>query len=122
MKIKRCMKCGALVEVIKDCECADCGICCCGQPMVTLLANSSDGAAEKHLPTYEVLGENIVVAVPHVMDADHHIEWIAFETENERIKKCFSPNMEAKAIFPYVKGAKIYSYCNKHGLWMAEVK
>ena len=24
---------------------------------------------------------------------------------------------KASAIFPYVKGSKIYSFCNKHGLW-----
>ena len=31
---KQCLKCGALVEVIKDCTCKDCGIRCCGEPMV----------------------------------------------------------------------------------------
>ena len=25
-------------------------------------------------------------------------------------------------IFPYVKGSKIYSFCNKHGLWSKEVE
>ena len=31
---KQCLKCGALVEVIKDCTCEECGLQCCGQPMV----------------------------------------------------------------------------------------
>ena len=28
--IKKCLKCGALVEVINDCNCNECGITCCG--------------------------------------------------------------------------------------------
>ena len=31
--IKKCQKCGALVEVINDCNCGDCRITCCGEPM-----------------------------------------------------------------------------------------
>ena len=33
MKLVKCMKCGAMVEVIKDCTCDDCGIKCCGETM-----------------------------------------------------------------------------------------
>lgn len=29
--IKKCSKCGALVEVLKDCSCDNCGIVCCGE-------------------------------------------------------------------------------------------
>ena len=28
-----CGGCGAEVVVVKDCECDDCGIICCGKPM-----------------------------------------------------------------------------------------
>lgn len=28
-----CSSCGAEVIVVKDCECDDCGIVCCGEPM-----------------------------------------------------------------------------------------
>lgn len=31
---RKCLKCGALVEVIKDCTCENCGIMCCGEKMV----------------------------------------------------------------------------------------
>ena len=27
---------------------------CCGEPMEEIIANTSDGAAEKHVPVYEV--------------------------------------------------------------------
>ena len=31
--LKKCMKCNALVKVLEDCSCDDCGIICCGEPM-----------------------------------------------------------------------------------------
>ena len=31
--LKKCIKCGALVRIIKDCKCNDCGIICCGEAM-----------------------------------------------------------------------------------------
>ena len=120
--IKKCFKCGAMVEVVEDCKCQNCGIMCCGQPMLAIKANSSDGAVEKHLPTYEVVGNYILVRVPHVMEQEHYIEYVALVSNNINAKKYFKPNEEAKAVYPYVKGSKLYSYCNKHGLWATEVK
>ena len=120
--IKKCLKCGAMVEVVKDCTCKDCGIKCCGAPMVTFKANSSDGAAEKHLPTYEVVGSYVVVTVPHVMESDHYIEYIGIVGEKVSAKKYFVPGDTPKAVFPYIPGSIIYSFCNKHGLWQTQVK
>ena len=31
--IRKCLKCGALVEIIKDCKCDNCEIKCCGEQM-----------------------------------------------------------------------------------------
>ena len=50
------------------------------------------------------------------------IEWIAMLANNKIIKKFLLPGEEACVIFPYVKGSKIYSFCNKHGLWSKEVE
>lgn len=33
LDIRECKKCGAVVQVIKDCTCDDCGIKCCGEKM-----------------------------------------------------------------------------------------
>ena len=122
LTIKKCLKCGALVEVLHDCTCENCGIKCCGEEMKAQLPNTVDAAVEKHLPVVEVNGNEIVVVVPHVMEADHYIEWIALETENKLCKKFLNPGEEAKVTFPYTPGSKVYEYCNKHGLWSTEVK
>lgn len=121
LKLKKCLKCNALIKVIEDCNCEDCGIVCCGEPMKDVKSNSVDAAFEKHIPVYEIEESNIVITVNHVMEEDHYIEWISYVTNNLEITKYFKPNEELKLIVPYEKGAKIYSYCNKHGLWEKEV-
>ena len=120
--IKKCMKCGATVEVLKDCTCDNCGIKCCGQEMIELVSNTEDASFEKHVPTYEVVGKYVVATVNHVMEEDHYIEYIALDSDTINAKKYFKPGEVAKAVFPYVKGSVLYAYCNKHGVWSAEVK
>lgn len=115
--LKRCNKCGATVEVLEDCNCNDCGIKCCCENMEIVKENSVDCSVEKHLPIVEVCENYIVVSVPHVMEEEHFIKWLALVTDKTIGKKFLKPGENAKAIFPYVKGSKVYAYCNKHGLW-----
>ena len=44
-KIVICEKCGAMVKVLIDCTCKDCGIKCCGETMKEISAEE----ANKHL-------------------------------------------------------------------------
>lgn len=120
--IRKCMKCGALVEVLNDCKCDDCGIKCCGESMRTFMPNAEDASFEKHLPVVEVSGNEVLVTVPHVMEEDHFIEWIEMISANKRERVILEIGKPANATFPYIKGSKVYSYCNKHGLWMTDVK
>ena len=120
--IKKCKSCGALVKVLKDCNCENCGIQCCGEPMAELIPNSVDAAAEKHVPTYEVKDGKIFARVNHVMEEDHYIEWISIVFEEKEVIKYFKPGDEPVAHCKYVPGSTIYAYCNKHALWKADVK
>lgn len=49
--IKRCSKCQALVEVIKDCTSDNCSIKCCGEEMIELAPNSVDASFENMYQT-----------------------------------------------------------------------
>ena len=120
--IKKCLKCGATVDVLHDCTCENCGIKCCGEEMFELKPNTADASSEKHLPVAEINGEEIVVSVPHVMDDDHYIEWVAIEDEAGFIKKTFKPGDKISVKVPYKKGMVVYSYCNKHGLWSTDIQ
>lgn len=120
--LKRCEKCGAIIKVIKDCKCNDCGIKCCNEQMKVIKPNSVDAAIEKHIPAYEIVEDEIFVKVNHVMEKEHYIEWIAIVTDTKEEFVTLYPEQNAECRFKYVPGAKLYAYCNKHGLWVTDVK
>ena len=120
--LKKCSSCGALLKVIKDCECDDCGIKCCGEQMKEVVPNSVDASFEKHVPTYEIDGEFINVKVDHVMEEEHFIEWVAIVSEKRECIKYFNPGDICEVHFRYVPNSTLYAYCNKHGLWKTEVE
>lgn len=122
LKLKKCLKCNSLVKVIADCECSDCGITCCGEQMVNIVPNSVDASFEKHVPTYEIIDNEIKIVVNHVMEDDHYIEWILFKSENSNIEALFKSGDNPELTVPYIKGSVIYAYCNKHGLWLKVVE
>lgn len=120
LMIKKCNSCGAMVKVINDCHCK-CGFECCGEKMTDVKTNSTDGAVEKHVPTYERNNGVLEVSVNHVMDDDHYIEWICLLTDEKEEYVYFNPGEEATVTFEDVKKGTLYSYCNKHGLWKADL-
>ena len=122
MKFYKCKICGKLVAMVKD---TPVPTICCGKPMNELVPGTTDGATEKHVPVYKVEGDTVTVAVgsvEHPMSAEHHVEWIAIETENGNQRKELKPGDKPEAMFalvPYDKVKHVYEYCNLHGLWWA---
>lgn len=99
---------------------------CCGEEMSVLEANTTDAAAEKHVPVVTVSGNAVHVevgSVQHPMEEDHSIEWIYLITEKGVQSKCLKPGEAPVADFALVddRPLEVYEYCNKHGLWKAEV-
>lgn len=117
-----CPICGNIVGLIHgDMQ----RIMCCGRHMEELVANTTDAATEKHVPTYEKVGDEIVVRVgevEHPMEKDHYIMWIAQVTDNRTTRVSLYPEQSTETTFPYIPGSTLYAYCNKHSLWKAEVK
>ena len=122
MVVKKCMKCGAMVRVIHDCNCNDCGIKCCGESMKELIPNSEDASFEKHVPEYEIKDDKLYIKVNHVMEDEHYIEWISVVASNKEVVTYLKPMSEAVIHCGYIPGSVIYAYCNKHGLWKKEVE
>ena len=120
--IRKCKKCGAMVKEIIPCNCEGKGIKCCDEEMEVLVPNTTDAAVEKHVPTYEKMGDKIKVTVKHVMEDEHYIEWIALVTDKEEIMVKLKPGEEAECTFEYVPGSTLYAYCNKHNLWKKDVE
>jgi superoxide reductase len=93
--------------------------------MELLAANSTDAAAEKHVPVIERAGDTATVSVgsvPHPMLEEHFIQWIVVAQDGKIQRAVLKPGAEPKAVFTVDAGAPItaYEYCNLHGLWVAE--
>lgn len=118
-------RCDNMVEVILR----DKGeaISCCGEAMEEMTANTSEGAAEKHLPVVEVNGSEVTVKVGsvfHPMTEEHNIGWVYLETEQGGQRKMLRPSGEPVAKFALAGGdrpAAAYAWCNLHGFWKTDI-
>ena len=122
VKYYRCPICGNVIEVVNGNINM---VKCCGATPVLMEANTVDAAVEKHVPVYEIEGEEIVVKVGeviHPMEDAHYITFITLVTNDRVIRVDLKPGDEPVVRLPYVSGSVIYEYCNLHGLWKNEVE
>ena len=123
MNFYRCEGCGKIVAVIKP---SACPTKCCGEAMVEMVPNTTDGAHEKHVPVISQEGNLVKVtvgSVEHPMLDAHYIEWIILETKEGRQRKELKPGQKPEAVFALTDGDEVvaaYEYCNLHGFWKAE--
>lgn len=122
LKFFRCEHCGNIIEMIGD---KGVPVVCCGQIMTELVAGTSDGAREKHVPVYEVNGNSVLIKVgevAHPMIPEHYIQWIVLQTKNGVQRRELKPGEKPEASFALCEGDEVvaaYAYCNLHGLWKA---
>ena len=92
-----------------------------------LHANTTDAALEKHLPVVEVKKDVVqakVGADDHPMDEDHYITWVYLETTRGGSLRVLKPGDQPQVEFRLSDGERplaVYEYCNRHGLWKAEL-
>ncbi len=120
MKFYKCKGCGKIIVVVDESKCPT---KCCGEAMEEMIANTTDGAREKHVPVIEKNGNNITVSVGsvlHPMTEPHYIDFIALETtEGLQIKKLDHTGTPVAnfAITDNEEVVAAYEYCNLHGFW-----
>lgn len=118
-----CRHCGNVVELLYDSGVA---VVCCGEPMETLQAGTSDGAVEKHLPVISQTGQQVRVQVgstAHPMLAEHYIGWIWLQTKQGGQRKNLGPANAPEAVFHMAPDDEVvaaWAWCNIHGLWRAD--
>ena len=122
-EIYKCEVCGNIVEVLH----AGAGeLVCCGQPMKNMVAGTTDGAAEKHVPVIEKVegGYKVKVgSVAHPMTEAHYIEWIELICNKcgKVQRKYLKPGEAPEAVFASDSDSvTTREYCNLHGLWEAK--
>lgn len=122
-EIYKCEVCGNIVEVLH----AGAGeLVCCGKPMKNMVAGTTDGAAEKHVPVIEKVegGYKVKVgSVAHPMTEAHYIEWIELICNKcgKVQRKYLKPGEAPEAVFSSDSDSvTAREYCNLHGLWEAK--
>ena len=122
LKFYRCNHCGNIIQIVNDA-----GVIpfCCGETITLLVANTSDGASEKHMPVIIKEENSIKVQVGeviHPMLPEHHIEWIYLQTRSGGQLKYLSVEDSPRVEFLLINDQIIaaYEYCNLHGLWKYE--
>lgn len=116
-----CEHCGNIVAMVKN---AGVPVMCCGQKMTEMIPGTTDAAAEKHLPVYQVEGDMVKVqvgSVDHPMLAEHYIEWVSLQTK-QGSQPAAAARRQAGGLLRPVRGDEVeavYAYCNLHSLWRA---
>ena len=122
VRFYRCETCGQIVAIVKK---TGAPVVCCGKPMKEIIPGTTDAAAEKHVPVYEVNGGKVTVrigSVDHPMTDAHYIEWVCLQTKMGNQRKALHPGDEPKVCFSICEGDEVeavYAYCNLHSLWKA---
>ncbi len=117
-----CEHCGNIIAMVKD---TGVPVMCCGQKMTELIPGTTEGAAEKHIPVYEVKNNKVFVKVgsaEHPMTAEHHIEWVSIQTKFGNQRKALKTGGRPEVCFAVCEGDEVeavYAYCNLHSLWKA---
>ena len=115
-----CNHCGNIIAYVKE---SGVPVVCCGEKMRVLIPNTTDAAAEKHLPVYTLENGKVNVKIgsaPHPMTDEHHIEWVSLQTSqgNQRKELCPEGGPEVSfAIDENEEVEAVFAYCNLHGLW-----
>lgn len=125
LRIFACEGCEDVIEVLRSGDGAR--FTCCGQEMKELTANTSEGAAEKHIPFVEQNGSEVIVtvgSVAHPMTDEHSINFVYLETEKSLQRVELKPDEAPKACFNLAEGDRpvaAYAFCNLHGFWKTTI-
>lgn len=114
LKLKKCNKCGALVMMLKECECGC--IACCEEKLADLERDET-ASKEKHEPMCYKQDNKVFISMDHVQEEDHYIEALIIKTDKETLIHNFTYEEDVEMILGYEPNMKIYALCNKHGLW-----
>ena len=123
LKFYYCEDCDNVVIMLKD---SGVPMMCCGQPMIELIPGKMNASLEKHMPVYQVEGNQVVVTIgttEHTMEENHFVEWVALQTKQTAQRKTLHPGQQPKVSFAICEGDEaeaVYVYCSQHGFWKAE--
>lgn len=115
-----CHSCGRLIPD------GDGSLNCCDKMMTQIFEGTRGEGDNKHIPLVSVKGDKVTVNVGkegHPMTPEHLIEWVYLKTDKGRYIKYLDATEAPSVTFPIKNEVplEVSAYCNKHGLWRAEM-
>lgn len=112
-KIYVCPVCGNIIHATGAAV-----VSCCG---ITLPELEPEQADEEHFMEVVDTDARHDVRMEHPMTKDHYISWMAYVTDGRFEMKKLYPEGSAEADFLGRGHGLIFSYCNRHGLFVRKV-
>ena len=117
LEICRCGVCGNVAEVVHG---GDGALWCCGRPMTVFSEKTVNPDQEEYFPVVQKTDEGVKVSVgsdSHVMEEDHHIQWIEIIADGFVYRRFLKPGDAPEATFKIdAKCMRARAYCTQHGL------
>ena len=104
-----CPVCGNVIRTVGEAV-----VSCCG---ITLPALVPEPADPEHLLQVSIAEDEYYVTVSHSMTRDHYITFLAAVSDHGMSFIKLYPEQDAEARFKIDRTAKLYAYCNRHGLF-----
>ena len=104
-----CPVCGNVIGAVGEAV-----ISCCG---ITLPVQEPEEADEEHLIRAMISEDEYYVTVDHPMSKGHYISFLAAVSDDGMQFTKLYPEGSAQARFKINRVAKIYAFCNRHGLF-----
>ena len=113
-KVYVCPVCGNVIRTVGEAV-----VSCCG---VTLPPLSPEETDAEHAIRMEVVDDEYYVSVDHPMDKDHFISFLAAVSDSGMQFVKLYPQGSAEAMFRIPRVRYVLAYCNRHGLFKADVR
>lgn len=109
-----CPLCGNVIQSTGEAV-----VSCCG---IVLPALEAEPADDEHRICVERIEDEYFVTIPHEMEKTHYISFIAAVRDDGcEIRKLY-PEGNAETRFPIGRIRVLYVYCNRHGLFKADLR
>lgn len=108
-----CPVCGNVIHALGEGS-----FSCCG---ITLPAQEPEKPDEAHSPQIERVENDYYITLPHPMDKEHFLSFLAYVTPDGIQMKKLYPEQNPEARFPMKGAGMLYAYCNQHGLFKVQL-
>ena len=103
-----CPQCGNILQSTNECQ-----ISCCG----ALLSPLQPTKVDKSQIIITEIEDDFYIEFHHEMTKEHFIQFVAYANMDRVLTIRLYPEQEASVRFPRMRGGRLYSFCNQHGLF-----